>query len=98
VNVFRHLYVLVALAAILVSGCGRPHGQPSKDSEVLAPNEVLEFGTLYAENCAGCHGAGGLVGSALALANPVYLGIPDDAAVRKVIAKGVREPRCRPSQ
>jgi len=90
VNVFRHLYVLVALAAILVSGCGRPHGQPSKDSEVLAPNEVLEFGTLYAENCAGCHGAGGRGGAALALANPVYLGIADDAAIRKVIANGTR--------
>jgi len=90
VNVFRHLYVLVALAAILVSGCGTPHGQPTKDSEVLAPNEVLEFGTLYAENCAGCHGAGGRGGAALALANPVYLAIADDAAIRKVIAKGVR--------
>ena len=89
-NMFRHLYVLVALAAILVSGCGRPHGQPTKDSEVLAPNEVLEFGTLYAENCAGCHGADGRGGAAIALANPVYLAIADDAAIRKVIAKGVR--------
>ncbi len=89
-NVFRHLYVLVALAAILVSGCGTPHGQPTKDSEVLAPNEVLEFGTLYAENCAGCHGASGRGGAAIALANPVYLAIADDAAIRKVIAKGVR--------
>ena len=89
-NMFRHLYVLVALAAILVSGCGTPHGQPTKDSEVLAPNEVLEFGTLYAENCAGCHGADGRGGAAIALANPVYLAIADDAAIRKVIAKGVR--------
>jgi len=90
VNVFRHLYVLVALAAILVSGCGTPHGQPTKDSEVLAPNEVLEFGTLYAENCAACHGADGGGGAAIALANPVYLAIVDDAAIRKVIANGVR--------
>ena len=89
-NVFRHLYVLVTLAAILVSGCGTPHGKPSKDSEVLAPNEVLEFGTLYAENCAGCHGADGRGGAAIALANPVYLAIADDAVIRKVIAKGVR--------
>jgi len=90
VNVFRHLYVLVALAAILASGCGTPHGQPTKDSEVLAPNQVLEFGTLYAENCAGCHGADGRGGAAIALANPVYLGIADDAAIRKVIADGMR--------
>jgi len=90
VNAFRHPYVLVALAAILASGCGVPHGQPKKGSEVLAPNEVLEFGTLYAENCAGCHGAEGRGGAAIALANPVYLAIADDDAIRKVIANGVR--------
>jgi cytochrome c oxidase cbb3-type subunit 3 len=89
-NAFRHGYALVALAAILAWGCGVPHGQPSKDSEVLAPNEVLEFGTLYAQNCAGCHGAEGRGGAAIALANPVYLAIADAAAIRKVIANGAR--------
>ncbi len=88
-NAFWH-YVSVALAAIVLSGCGVPHGQPNKGSEVLAPNEVLDFGTLYAQNCAGCHGAEGRGGAAIALANPVYLAIADDAAVRKVIANGAR--------
>jgi mono/diheme cytochrome c family protein len=67
-----------------------PHGQPAKGSEVVAPNEVLDFGTLYAENCAGCHGVEGRGGPAIALANPVYLAIADDVAIRKVIANGVR--------
>ena len=89
-NPFRHLCVFTALAATFCSGCGRPHGQPNKDSEVLAPNEVLKFDTLYAENCAGCHGADGRRGAAIALANPVYLAIADDAAIRRVIANGVR--------
>ena len=89
-NVFRHFCVCAALAAILASGCGSPHGQPDKGSEVLAPNEVMDFGTLYAENCAGCHGAEGRGGAAIALANPVYLTIADDAAIRKVIANGVQ--------
>jgi mono/diheme cytochrome c family protein len=74
----------------VLSGCGVPHGQPNKGSEVLAPSEVLEFGPLYAENCAGCHGAEGRGGAAIALANPVYLAIADDAVTRKVIANGVR--------
>ena len=91
-NALRHLCVLVGLAATLTSGCGAPHGQPNKGSEVLAPKEVLEFGTLYAENCAGCHGTDGRGGAAIALANPVYLAIADDAAIRKVIANGVRGP------
>jgi cytochrome c oxidase cbb3-type subunit III len=90
VNTLRHLCVFTALAAILFSGCGAPHGQPGKGSEVPAPNEILEFGTLYAENCAGCHGAEGRGGAAIALANPVYLAIAGDADIRKVIANGVR--------
>ncbi len=45
---------------------------------------------LYAENCAGCHGPEGRGGAAIALANPVYLAIADDASMRKVIAQGVR--------
>lgn len=89
-NALRYHFVFVALTAILTSGCGAPHGQPDKGSEVLAPNEVLEFRTLYAENCAACHGADGRGGAAIALANPIYLAIADDAAIRKVIANGVR--------
>jgi len=79
----------VALGLMLFSGCSSPHGQPRQGSETLAPNEVLEFRTLYSENCAGCHGPEGRGGAAIALADPVYLAIADDAAIRKVIANGV---------
>lgn len=89
-NMFRHLHAVVTLGVIMASGCGAPHGQPSKASEVPAPIEVLGFSSLYAENCAGCHGAEGRGGAAIALANPVYLAIADDAAISKIIAKGVR--------
>jgi cytochrome c oxidase cbb3-type subunit 3 len=87
---FRHLCAIAALAAMLLAGCDAPHGQPSKGSKTLAPNEVLDFGTLYAENCAGCHGAEGRGGGAIALNNPVYLAIADDAAIRRIVANGVR--------
>jgi cytochrome c oxidase cbb3-type subunit III len=86
---FRHLCMFVPLAAISLAGCGAPHGQPFSGSEILAPNEVLEFGTLFSENCAACHGAEGRGGAAIALANPVYLAIADDASIRKVITQGV---------
>lgn len=85
---FQHLRISAALAIFFV-GCGVPHGQPRSGSEVLAPNEVLAFGPLFAENCAACHGAEGKGGAAIALANPVYLAIADDLSIRKVIAKGV---------
>jgi cytochrome c oxidase cbb3-type subunit 3 len=78
------------LAAVVLSGCGTPHGQPPSGAEILAPNEVLDFAVLYAENCAGCHGNEGRGGAAVALADPVYLAIPDEAAMRRVITNGVQ--------
>jgi mono/diheme cytochrome c family protein len=45
---------------------------------------------LYAENCAGCHGSEGRGGAAIALADPVYLAIADDASIRKVVANGAK--------
>ena len=89
-KLLRNSCLSTVLYAMLVSGCGSPHGQPPQGSETLAPNEVLEFSTLYRENCAGCHGAEGRGGAAIALADPVYLAIADDAAIRKVTANGVR--------
>ena len=86
----RHLCATAALALTLLAGCDSPHGQPLQGSETLAPNEILDFETLYAENCSGCHGTEGRGGAAIALADPVYLAIADDASMRKVIASGVR--------
>ncbi len=88
-NASRYFCVFVALSAGLLSGCGTPHGQPSAGSETLAPNEVLEFKTLYADNCAGCHGADGKGGPAMALADPVYLAIANVTSIRKVVSNGV---------
>jgi cytochrome c oxidase cbb3-type subunit 3 len=90
VSPFRYLCALGALSMMLLSACSSPLGQPRKASEILAPSEVMEFRTLYAENCAGCHGTEGKGGGAIALADPVYLAIADDSAMRKVIANGVR--------
>jgi cytochrome c oxidase cbb3-type subunit III len=90
VNTLRTAFPFLVFAALLLSGCGTPQGQPRKDAEDPAPNEVLEFGQLFSANCAGCHGENGRGGAALALADPVYLAIVDDRTVRNVIAKGVR--------
>jgi cytochrome c oxidase cbb3-type subunit III len=84
----RHLWPFVALTAAFFSSCGSPHGQPAKESEVLAPDQVLDFATLYTQNCAACHGAQGRGGASIALSDPVYLAIADDAAIRKAIAHG----------
>ena len=84
-----YLSAFAVLPLVLLSACSAPHGQPQKGSEPVAPNQLLEFGTLYAQNCAGCHGAEGRGGASIALADPVYLAIVDEKAMRKVIANGV---------
>jgi cytochrome c oxidase cbb3-type subunit III len=90
VNPVRYLCASALMGLMLFSGCSSPHGQPRQGSEFLSPSEVLEFRTLYSQNCAGCHGPEGRGGAAIALADPVYLAIADDAVIRNVIANGVR--------
>ena len=85
-----YLCVFAIFPLVLLSACSAPHGQPQKGEEAVAPNEVLEFTTLYAQNCAGCHGADGRGGASIALADPVYLAIMDRNEFRKATAIGVR--------
>lgn len=86
----NRLSPFLALGAVLLSACGTPRGQPTGSAEVIAPNELLDFGALFSSNCAGCHGENGRGGAAIALANPVYLALADDHTMRNVIANGVR--------
>jgi cytochrome c oxidase cbb3-type subunit 3 len=84
----RSAFAVLSLA--LLSACSTPSGQPQKDSEPVAPNQLVDFGTLYAQNCSACHGVEGRGGAAIALANPVYLAIADEHGVHNVVANGVR--------
>jgi len=86
----NRLLPFLALGAMLFSSCATPHGQPLGNAEALAPSEVLDFATLYSENCAACHGKDGRGGAAIAVADPVYLAIADDRAIHNAVANGVR--------
>jgi cytochrome c oxidase cbb3-type subunit III len=82
--------IAVAALGMLLVGCSVPPGQPPIRSEARAPNDVVEFDALYSDNCAGCHGANGRGGPAIAIANPVYLAIVDERSMHATIAAGVR--------
>jgi mono/diheme cytochrome c family protein len=84
----KSLLAIISLAAIILAGCDSLPGRPTQADLPLRPSDVTDFATLYGENCAGCHGADGTSGAAIAMNNPVYLAIIDDASMRRVIANG----------
>jgi mono/diheme cytochrome c family protein len=71
------------------AGCSPP-GKPTSADIELKPAEVRDFAVLYGLNCAGCHGQDGKGNATLGLANPVYLAIASDDAIRRATASGVR--------
>ncbi|MGB6973927.1 MAG: cytochrome c [Terracidiphilus sp.] len=81
--------VALAAAALAVSGCKSMPGYPKPGPEVPRPSAVLDFPTLYKENCSGCHGTSGRNGAALALKNPAYLAVAGADNLRKATANGV---------
>jgi cytochrome c oxidase cbb3-type subunit 3 len=88
----KHRTTLVTLAIVALlacAACSSSRGVPRAGPEVVSPSEVVDFNLLYGKNCAGCHGVDGRGGAALALANPVFLAIADDAVIRHTAANGV---------
>lgn len=73
---------LVLLTGIV--GCGRP--DPA--DRPIRPQDILDFDKLFATNCAGCHGAGGTLGAAPPLADPLFLAIVSDESLDETISKG----------
>src|SRR5271154_7153741 len=85
----RALVLGIVSVSALLCGCANAPGRPVAGDVPIAPSEISDFATLYGQNCAGCHGAEGKGGAAIALDDPVYLAIADDAVVRGAAAKGI---------
>jgi cytochrome c oxidase cbb3-type subunit 3 len=84
-NAIQHRRPCFALLIPLAIGaCDRPD---PKDRP-LRPGQVLDFGRLYGQNCAGCHGADGQLGPAPPLNDPLFLAIASDDDLRRVISEG----------
>jgi cytochrome c oxidase cbb3-type subunit III len=83
------LFVALTFVMLSLTGCNvRLPGQPTEAERWRAPADVSDFNQLYQENCAGCHGADGRRGVALALNDSLYLAFVSDAALQEVIADG----------
>jgi cytochrome c oxidase cbb3-type subunit 3 len=79
----------VGLAITLLAGCSAHlPGQPNEAERWRPPAEITDFNQLYTQNCAGCHGAGGRLGAARSLNDPLYLAFVTNDAMRQAISKG----------
>ncbi len=86
----RRVATLMLLAGTVCFGglgCEAP-GKPVH-AEANRPDDVLDFSTLYKQNCAGCHGKDGRGGATLPLANPVYLEVAGFDNIQRITADGV---------
>jgi mono/diheme cytochrome c family protein len=87
--IWRTAVFASAALCLAALGCNRIPGRPGPGPEVVRPEAVLDFPTLYKQNCAACHGANGRNGAALSLANPVYLAVAGEDSLRNITAQGV---------
>ncbi len=85
---FRSSVIAAAFTVMAAAGCHAP-GKPAADSETPRPDQVVDFATLYAQNCAACHGANGRNGAAISLANPAYIAIAGAQNIARITAAGV---------
>jgi cytochrome c oxidase cbb3-type subunit III len=83
------LAVACALLAFAGSGCNRAGASPGEEPAYVRPKNLVDFWTLYNQNCSACHGQNGQNGPALDLANPVYQSVVDDASLKKWITGGM---------
>ncbi len=83
------LTLLLSAVCLVSTGCKDAPGKPSVVSEATRPDQVLDFPTLYKQNCAACHGEQGKNGVAVSLANPVYLAASGVDNIQRITDAGV---------
>jgi mono/diheme cytochrome c family protein len=84
----RNAWVFITVV-FLTAGCDLDlPGRPRPGDRAGLVDQAGRFEALYARNCAGCHGANGILGPAPPLNDPVFLAIVPDAVLASVIAQG----------
>lgn len=85
----RTLGIVGCILLLSTLGCDSLPGRPSEAGRYVQPDQVLDFETLYAQNCSGCHGADGTLGPARALRDPLYLALAPPTVLKRTLAMGV---------
>lgn len=85
---FLMVTMLIVLVAVVAIGV-----RPKRDRiepEVLRPEQLADFDTLFRNNCSGCHGPNGQAGAAPPIGDAAYLALADDDSIRMAASFGVR--------
>src|SRR5262245_30119840 len=90
--ILARAFAATSAIAIIATGaaCPPPPGKPSEKDRWAPPSQVTDFRQLYAQNCAGCHGADGRLGAARPLNDPLYLAFAGADVLRHVSVNGVQ--------
>jgi mono/diheme cytochrome c family protein len=80
---------LLGMLLAAAVGCDLP-GKPGPADRFQRPEDVLDFQTLYGENCAACHGAHGRVGPGPPLNDDLFRAIIPTEQLAMVIRAGRR--------
>jgi cytochrome c oxidase cbb3-type subunit III len=81
--------LLTLVSCVAVVGCGQLPGRPKPGPEVPRPDSIVDFATLYSQNCSACHGAQGMNGPSYPLANPTYQAMVDEQVLHQTVANGL---------
>jgi cytochrome c oxidase cbb3-type subunit III len=82
----RAAWIVVAVT-LLTAGCDFP-GRPERAHRPVPADKVMDFRTLYGQNCAGCHGANGKMGPAPPLNDPIFRAIVSEGDLTMIITSG----------
>ena len=78
---------LIVSLSFFLTGCDLP-GRPNPADRPVPADEVLEFGVLYQQNCAGCHGSNGTLGPAPPLNDPLFRAIVPEEELERIVTQG----------
>ncbi len=79
--------MMLCAVAIFSIGCREIPAKP--EAAARRPDQISSFAVLYQQNCVACHGENGKHGTAISLANPVYLAFAGTDMIKKATANGV---------
>lgn len=63
-------------------------GKPSPEDRPIRPSKIMDFDTLFAKRCAGCHGTDGAGSGSIALHDPTLMNIISRETLRDLIKNG----------